>query len=109
MLVGEPGAIGAISYNDLQITSSPSRFIEEEGVPSDASVVGKTWKYVNNKGGADTRFKDNRELPIVLYEQLHFTSGTGLNELLQVSRSGVGAPFESARKALADATCERTS
>jgi len=27
-----------------------------------------TWKYVNKKGDPDKRFKDNRKIPIVLYE-----------------------------------------
>jgi hypothetical protein len=86
----------------LRIIASPSRFIEEQGVPSDATVVGQTWKYVNKKGGPDKRFKGNRQLPIALYEEIHLTSPTGLNEVLQVSRSGVGAMFEAARQAMAE-------
>jgi hypothetical protein len=101
VLVVEPGAVGAVSYADLQISMSPSRFIEEEGVPSDATVVGQTWKYVNKKGGPDKRFKDNRQLPVALYEQILFASATGLNEVLQVSCSGVGGALETARRALA--------
>ena len=63
--------------------------------------MGHTWKYVKKKGGPDKRFKDNRELPIVVCEGLHFTSATGLNELVQVSRSGAGAPLEAAIRHMA--------
>ena len=41
--------------------------------------------YTNKKGGPDKRFKDNRELPVVLYERLMFTSTTGLREYFDVS------------------------
>lgn len=76
-----------------------------EGVPVDATVVGQTWKYVNKKGTPDKRFKDNKQLPVALYEEVHLTSATGLNEVLQVSRTGAGKALESARQAmLPDAT-----
>jgi hypothetical protein len=59
---------------------------------------------VNKKGGPDKRFKDNRELPIVLYEDVHLSSATGLNELLQVSRCGAGEALEGAARQLAELT-----
>lgn len=99
ILVLDGGMFGAIRYQDLKIEIRTSRFIEEEGVPSDAEVVGHSWKYVNKKGTPDKRFKDNRELPVLLYEEIKLSSSTGLNELLQVSRKGIGAQLE---KALVD-------
>ena len=80
-----------MSYRDLRVSIRDQRFIESDGVPSDAKVVDRTWKYVNKKGGPDRRFKDNRELPICLYEEIALSSDTGLNELLQISRQGPGA------------------
>lgn len=100
LLVVEPGAVGAVPYEQLRTLSSETRFIENEGVPSDAKVVGQTWQYVNKNGGPDKRFKNNRELPIALYEDIHFGSASGLNEVIQVSRSGVGAQLEGARQTL---------
>ena len=64
-------------------------------------VVDRTWKYVNKSSGPDKRFKDNRELPIVLYEDIHFTSNTGLNERIEISRTGFGDEFASSINALA--------
>jgi hypothetical protein len=41
--------VGAVTYKSLVPLVSSSRFIETEGVPSDASVIDHTWKYVNKK------------------------------------------------------------
>jgi len=88
LLVFDSEAVGAISYSDLTLKVAESRLIEEEALPQDATVVGKTWRYVNKNGGPDRRFKDNREIPICAYEQIHLLSNTGLNEMLLVSRRG---------------------
>ena len=100
LLVVEQAAVGAVAYEQLQITSTETRFIEREGVPSDARVVGRTWQYVNKGGGPDRRFKNNTEIPIALYEEVHFGSASGLNEVIQVSRNGTGALLEGARQSL---------
>jgi len=96
LLVFDSKAFGAVPYSDLVVDVQPSRFIEAETLPRDAQVVGQTWKYVNKKGGPDRRFKDNRELPVVLYEELRFSSNSGLNEVIQVSRTGSGLPLKGA-------------
>lgn len=85
LLVYEGKKVGAISYSDLSIEPTQSKFVEEEKVPHDAEIIDKTWKYVNKKGGPDRRFKDNQELPITLYGQLHLTSMSGLNEMFMFS------------------------
>jgi len=90
LLVFEPGTVGAVDYSVLVIDCEGSRFIEDGPVPADATVVGKTWRYVNKKGGPDRRFSNNRELSICLYDQIHFTSNTGLNEVVQLSCRGPG-------------------
>ena len=107
LLVVESAAVGAVSYKDLGVTTSATRFIESEGVPSDAQVVDHTWQYVNKKGGPDKRFKNNRQLPIALYEEIHFTSPSGLNEVIQASKVGTGALLREAFKSLAETGEER--
>jgi hypothetical protein len=96
LLVFDSQTVGAISYETLDLRCEESRFIEDGSVPSDATVVGRTWKYVNKSGGPDRRFKDNREIPICAYEEIHLSSKTGLNELIQVSRRAAGAPLSTA-------------
>lgn len=90
LLILSQNQFGAINYNDLNIDVSSNRFIESNGVPRDSEVVDQTWRYVNKKGGPDKRFKDNRQIPVTLYEELHFTSASGLNELFQISKHSVG-------------------
>src|SRR5262249_55541386 len=70
---------------ELEISNYPIRFIEEESVPSDAPVVDQTWRYVNKTGGPDRRFNSNKQLPICLYGELCFRSGSGLNFKLNYS------------------------
>lgn len=49
--------IVAIDYCDIQTNASTTQFVEEEIVPRDAKIIGKTWRYVNKSGGPDRRFK----------------------------------------------------
>jgi hypothetical protein len=93
ILVVDGRKIGGLSYDSLNLRVDQSNFIESEGVPRDARVVGQTWRYVNKSGGPDRRFKDNPTIPIARYEELHFASPKGLNELIIVSRIGAGAEF----------------
>ncbi len=88
VLVYDRRRAGAVPYQELRADASPARLVEDETVPSDADVVDRTWRYINKDGGPDRRFRDNPELPVVLYGQLHLTSSTGLNELFQFSRVG---------------------
>ncbi|MGN5879207.1 hypothetical protein ACNQRN_31180, partial [Pseudomonas aeruginosa] len=63
-------------------------FIEDGAVPKVSEIVSRTWKFVNKKGGPDTRFKNNRELPVVRSEEVQFSSNTGLLEGIQISCVG---------------------
>lgn len=89
VLVADGNRFGAISYPDLRVDHQQSRFIEDGRQPSDAQVVDHTWQFTNKSGGPDRRFNNNRQLPICLYDSLHLSSPTGLNELFQFSRTGV--------------------
>jgi hypothetical protein len=79
------GSVAAVHYRDIEVSSSKTRFIEEEGVPADSSVVGQTWRYVNKTGGPDRRFSSNKQLPICVYGEVTFRSGGGLNSKIQCS------------------------
>ena len=103
LLVFEQKRVGAVPYAEVSVQIDQTRFFEEEGVPPDSQVVDKTWRYVNKKGGPDRRFKDNRELPIVLYERMHLTSPSGLNELFNFSKIGVAQLVNEALREMATA------
>lgn len=78
--------VGAIDYSELRSSNSPVTFVENGSVPADATVTGKTWQYVNKKGGPDKRFKNNRELPLCRYNELRLTTNRGLDVYLMCSR-----------------------
>jgi hypothetical protein len=101
LLVYDGAGIGAVSYRTLETVVSPTRFIEAGGVPADATVVGRTWQYTNKSGGPDRRFRDNRQIPICAYDELSFHTPTGLNEIFQISRSGVAEGFMASVRHLA--------
>lgn len=54
MLVRDRNTYADVAYAALDVDSSDERFIEDDS--SDAPVVGRTWKYVNVKGGPDRRY-----------------------------------------------------
>jgi hypothetical protein len=85
LLVYDSTGIGAVAYEQLEADGKDARYIEEEGVPRNATQVGTTWKYVNKSGGPDRRFNNNPQLPVMLYGLLALTSKSGLNEIFQCS------------------------
>ena len=103
ILVYDGSSVGAINYSELAIATRNIQFHEESGVPSDAKVIGSTWRYVNKSGGPDRRFNSNAEIPIVLYEQMQLTSPSGLSEVFQFSRQGMGAELKKAVTGMAKA------
>lgn len=90
LLVYDEGRIGAVGYDEIKVAVKQTRFIEDGTPPRDARVVDHTYRYVNKNGTPDKRFSNNARLPICLYDEMHFTSRSGLNEVLQVSHCGVG-------------------
>jgi uncharacterized tellurite resistance protein B-like protein len=109
LLIFSRNAVGAVSYADLGIISSEKQFIEDESVPRDAKIVDRTWRFVNKNGGPDRRFNNNRELPICLYEEIWLNSPTGLNEILQLSRTGIGRRLDAVVQSLADNVAKKAA
>jgi len=63
-------AIHVTKWKDINIMNSTVNFHEEDGVPNDSEIVGRTWKYVNKNGSPDKRYSYNPEIPIVRYYEL---------------------------------------
>jgi hypothetical protein len=78
-----------LSYRHLSVNIEAVVFIEDGSVPSDSQLVGHTWRFVNKSGGPDRRFKDNRQLPKLLYGQLEMTSSEGMRQVWQFSKAQV--------------------
>ena len=109
ILVYDQNGVGAVGYQELHVNVGATRFIENDSVPSDAKVVDRAWKYINKSGGPDRRFKDNRQLPVCLYEEISLSSQTGLNEVLQLSQCGLGESFAEAIALLGERIPKETS
>lgn len=76
---------GLVDIRELDFNFHGQRFLEEEKVPKDASVIDKTWAKVNKNGTKDKRFKENYEIPICEYGVINISSITGLNESYSIS------------------------
>jgi hypothetical protein len=85
LLVYQGSQIGAVPYPELNANSFPTRFVESDGVPGDARVVGTTWRYTNKGGGPDRRFANNPSIPVAEYAQMVLHSKAGLNFVLHCS------------------------
>ena len=85
LLILQGSKIGALNYEDIDFNVHGTRFIESERVPKDATIVDYTWQYVNKSGGADSRFKNNKQIPICLYGEIEMTSASGLNTVIMSS------------------------
>jgi hypothetical protein len=75
-----------IDLKELEVSFTDVRFTESGGTPGDAQQVGKVWAKSNKNGTRDRRFKDNRELPVMLYGELNLKAPGGLLETFMFSR-----------------------
>lgn len=75
----------SFSYDDLKVSAADSTYIESGVLPSEARVVGHTWRFVNKNGSPDRRFNDNRQIPKVAYEFGRFVTPSGLEEVFYSS------------------------
>lgn len=87
--------IALIDLRDVELHYSQSGFVEEETVPEDAEIVSHTWAKANKDGSRDKRYKDNYQIPVVRYGQIHLDTKQGLNEVYMVSNADALLEFVS--------------
>lgn len=85
-----------IDIHDIKLTCDIQRFLEEDQIPSDSQILGKTWAKVNKDGSRDRRFAGNYEIPIVQYGRIQLESSTGLNETYSFSNLEKAKDFTNA-------------
>jgi hypothetical protein len=83
-----------VDIREVQLNYNPMSFIEEESVPSDAEVIGHTWKKANKDGSPDRRFANNYQIPILKYGDVRLSSRSGLNEAYMISNERLAHAFE---------------
>ncbi len=91
------GSIATFPYSKAYFRSELSQFVESEPVPSDAEVVGHTWKFVRRDGGPDRRFNGNRQVPVCRYQSFGLKVGNGFARLFEKSKQ---RDYEPLRRAL---------
>lgn len=84
------GRYGSLGYDQFCASASTLNFIEAYP-PRDASVVGRTWQYVNKDGSPDKRFAANPQLSIAAYAELVITWTGGPHVVILASRRGAEA------------------
>jgi hypothetical protein len=82
-----------IDFRDIIVEHYAQKFVEEEPVPTDAQVVGNTWKHVKKNGYPDKRYNYNPQIPIVCYYELVLKSSKGLYESFQFSNVKIAETF----------------
>jgi len=107
--VFQDGVYSAISYSELQASLQDLEYVEQESLPSDATVIGKTWKYVRRDGGPDKRFNNNRQLPIVRYGVVAFSSPNFIAYLIVSSLEIASSFTQSFSKILATSSTDSQS
>ncbi|MEV5411428.1 hypothetical protein AB0K60_21635 [Thermopolyspora sp. NPDC052614] len=104
ILISEGKEFADIPYQQVRITTQPIRIIEDGPLPPDAHIVDTTWQYVNVSGGPDRRFKNNRQLPVLLWGRLTLTGPQGLHMVWDASQS---RPLDIVAAALTSAASAR--
>ncbi|HWX47938.1 MAG TPA: DUF4236 domain-containing protein [Roseomonas sp.] len=110
---GGSGDFAIVDLRDLHMEAVPVRFVESEGVPSDAKVVGHNWEKANKDGSRDRRFANNHQIPVALYGRITLRSPGGVHEAWMFSDHDAveefGACYRRLQQALADLARKATS
>jgi len=72
LVVEKGGLAKGYSYNNIGITNTYDECREEGIKPSDAVVIGETYKYLTRDGMPDKRFSYNPKVPVCNYGCLFF-------------------------------------
>lgn len=88
-----PQAFALVDFRDVTLNYNPVSFIEEETPPTDAELIGYTWKKANKDGSPDRRFANNYQIPILKYGDIRMTSRSGLNEAYMISNERLASGF----------------
>lgn len=76
------GKVSLIKYSDFKLEHSISHFRETDPVPKDATILDYTWKYVNNNGTPDKRYKDNVKIAICQYCTFTFNLDSAVENVM---------------------------
>ncbi|MDO9551522.1 DUF4236 domain-containing protein [Rhodonellum sp.] len=84
---------GLLDLREIDFEYSSQKFLEEEKIPEDAEITGKSWAKANKDGSPDRRFKENYQIPVCLYGNINIKSKTGLKEAYSFSNAAKARDF----------------
>ena len=85
LFIKQGSKMTALSFSEININLSKAVFLEDEKVPKDTIVLGKTYEHVNKDGSPDKRYKKNRQLNLVEYGVLSLDKSPGLELMIVFS------------------------
>lgn len=85
LFIKEGNKMTALSFSEINMDLSKAVFLEDEKVPKDATILGKTYEHTNKDGSPDKRYKENRQLNLVEYGVLSLEKSPGLEILIVFS------------------------
>lgn len=91
-----PSRLGILELADLRVAFERTGFLETETVPQDSKQLSEVWERSNKDGSRDKRYADNRQLPVMEYGEITFTSDTGIYEKYMVSDCSAAESFATA-------------
>ncbi|PKA04047.1 hypothetical protein [Leptospira ellisii] len=79
------------AHQSIHLYGSLERFhfIWDEKIPADSQILEYQWKYTNKNGKPDQRFKDNYQVPILLFWSFELETNDGIIQIL-LSDSSIG-------------------
>ena len=89
-------AFALIESLNMDLKYESAEFVENEPVPSDSQVVGRTWAKCNKDGTPDRRFHDNYQIPVARYGTLNLFTHDGLDVRYMCSNAAAAERFAKA-------------
>ena len=96
LVARDASTFAVLDLKTVKVSFAMTRFAETEQPPRDSVQRGSTWQFANKDGSRDARYRENQEIPYMVYAELGFKSPTGLNEEFMISNVDAAATFSDA-------------
>jgi hypothetical protein len=100
LLIRDGRRYADLPYSVCQVSGTQTRYIETSRRPADSQQIERTWRYVNKGGGPDRRYKNNPQLPVMLYSELNLAAAPGFHFIWQASRADAAPAVAAALTAM---------
>ena len=91
VVVDDGNKMATVPYSQIDGVVFSLNYIEDIFDAPAAPIVGWTWLRCKKDGTRDLRFKDNRKIPIKLYEVMNLSDRNGFDETIMFSGQNVAS------------------